>query len=294
MVNLVYEVTVPTTNFLEVTDGRLLRNFTYYNLATNFVKAELSVLPGQTLCRRDDRFILQTRYFVMLRHSFIAILFVLSASAFVPTWTARAQNAGNQDTSAQKQQYKLEEVPLKQAEARHKPGDTVAVVNGVLITFADFNSIMAGYLKSIVARTKNNVVNDTLYTEVVDSAWDRAVSDIIIEQEITKRKLRMPSGEIKEWLATNPPDYLRQQFTDSLGKFHEDAMRTALNDPRNDTVVEVLVEGTRIPLETKRLVFSIAKKGASPTAAANEFEVWLKKAKRSATIDDRRTRFGFY
>jgi hypothetical protein len=231
---------------------------------------------------------------VTVRHSFIAILFVLSASAFVPTWTARAQNTGNQDTTAQKQQYKLEEVPLKQAEARHKPGDTVAVVNGVLITFSDFNSIMAGYLKSIVTRTKNNVVNDTLYTEVVDSAWDRAVSDIIIEQEITKRKLRMSIVEIKEWIVANPPDFLRQQFTDSLRKFQAEAMRKALNDPRNDTVVEVLVEGSRISLETQRLVFSIAKKGASPTDAANEFEVWLKKAKRSATIDDRRTRFGFY
>jgi hypothetical protein len=226
---------------------------------------------------------------VTVRHSFIAIILVLSASACALPGTARAQNAPEKTKKS-----KLEEVPLKQAEARHKSGDTVAVVNGVLITFADFNSIMAGYLKSIVAQTKNNVVNDTLYTEIVDSAWDRAVSDIIIEQEISKRKLRMSTGEIKDWLVTNPPDFLRQQFTDSLGKFHEDAMRTALNDPRNDTVVEVLVEGSRISLETQRLVLSIAKKGATPTAASREFDAWLKKAKRTATIDDRRTRFGFY
>ncbi len=39
----------------------------------------------------------------------------------------------------------------KESEARHKPGDTVAVVNDVVITFSDFNSIMSGYVKEYVA-----------------------------------------------------------------------------------------------------------------------------------------------
>lgn len=232
--------------------------------------------------------------FVRALHSFITISFVVLFCIAMPNRYVHAQIADSAKATA-----KLKEVPLKEAEARHKPEDTVAVVNGVLITFADFNSIMSGYLKSIVARTKNNIVTDTLYTEVVDSAWDRALSDIIIEHEIEKRRLGMSVAEIKNTLIETPPDFLRQQFSDSLGTFHPEIMRKALDDPRNDTVVSVIVEGERVRLETDRLAASIAKtsiakKGATNAEREQAFAAWLKKAKRTANIDDRRTRFGFY
>ena len=183
---------------------------------------------------------------------------------------------------------------MQEAEARHKPGDTVAVINGELVTFADFNSIMSGYLKRFVAQSGNDVVSDTLYTEIVDSAWNRAVTDIIIEHEIVKRKLRMTVSAIKDSLIASPPDFIRMQFTDSLGKFHPEIMRKALDDPHNDTIVGLIVEGERDRLETDRLMISIAKKGATEDERETAFAGWLKRAKRTAKIDDRRTRFGFY
>ena len=79
------------------------------------------------------------------------------------------------------------EVPFATAVARHAPGDTVGVVNGVVIRYADFMSIMSGYLRLFVARSKNDIVTDSLYTVIIDSAWDRALSDIIIEGAIAKR-----------------------------------------------------------------------------------------------------------
>ncbi len=224
------------------------------------------------------------------RRSFIVIALVFVCGTVVLPHTARAQTA---DT-AKKKLTKLKEVPLKEAEARHKPGDTVAVINGELVTFSDFNSIMSGYLKAFVAQSGNDVVSDTLYTEIVDSSWNRAVTDIIIEHEITKRKLRMSVAAIKDSLLADPPDFLRTQFSDSLGKFHPEIMKKALDDPRNDTIVRLVVEGERDRLETDRLMQSVAKKGATEDEREQAFAGWLKRAKRAATIDDRRTRFGFY
>jgi hypothetical protein len=221
---------------------------------------------------------------VRVRYSFFAILFVLCGGALALPLTLYAQS----------ETPKLKQVPLKEAEARHKPGDTVAVVNGVIVTFADFNSIMSGYLKAFVARSKDNVITDSLYTIIVDSAWDRAVSDILVEQEIVKRKLDMSIAMIKDSLVHNPPDFLRTQFTDSLGAFRPEIMQKALDDPRNDTIVSVILEGERVRLETERLVASIAKKGATGEARETAFTTWLRRTKRAATIDDRRTRFGFY
>jgi hypothetical protein len=237
-------------------------------------------------------FLQKRLFFVTFRGSFIAIALVLAGCTMLRPYAARAQNADS--TKAKKKITKLEEVPLKEAEARHKPGDTVAIINGELVTFADFNSIMSGYLQSIVKRTKNNVVNDSLYTEVVDSAWNRAITDIIIEHEIAKRRLGLSVAAIKDSLVSDPPVFIRLQFTDSLRTFHPDMMRKALNDPRNDSIVIMVVEAERVRLETDRLMASIAKKGATEKERELAFAGWLKRAKRTATIDDRRTRFGFY
>ncbi len=229
-----------------------------------------------------------------LRHSFITIIFALSVSILTLATIAYAQETPSKEAPGKEKQTTFKEVPLKEAEARHKPGDTVAVVNGVLITFSDFNSIMSGYVKDYVAQSKNNVVTDTMYTAIVDSAWDRALSDILIEREIAKRRLELSVPAIKDSILLAPPDFLRMQFTDSLGTFHPEIMRNALDDSRNDTIVNMIVEAERVQLETERLISSIAKKGATENEREQAFAAWLKKAKHSATIDDRRTRFGFY
>jgi hypothetical protein len=188
---------------------------------------------------------------------------------------------------------KPKEVPFATAKARHAPGDTVGVVNGIVIRYADFMSIMSGYLKLFVARTKNDLITDSLYTQIVDSSWDRALTDIIIEGAIQQRKLEMTDAMVKDSLVAHPPEFLRRQFTDSAGTFHPESMQAGLNDPHNDSIVHIIIEGERERLETERLTQSIApaKNGAERDRA---FQTWLQHAKRTADIDDRRTRFGFY
>jgi hypothetical protein len=222
---------------------------------------------------------------VRIRHSFVAIAFAAASISVLSQAHAQSHKV-----PAPK---KTREVPFATTKARHAPGDTVAVVNGVVIQYADFMSIMSGYLKLFVARSKNDIVSDSLYTAIVDSAWDRAVTDIIVEGAIAKRKLEMSDRMVKDSLVAHPPDFLRQQFTDSLGTFHPEYMRAGLNDPRNDSIVHLIVEGERVQLETERLKESVApnKTGAERDRA---FQNWLQHAKHTAEIDDRRTRFGFY
>jgi SurA N-terminal domain len=188
---------------------------------------------------------------------------------------------------------KPKEVPFAAAKARHAPGDTVGIVNGVVIRYADFMSIMSGYLKTFVARSKDNIVNDSLYTVIVDSSWNNAVTDIIIEGEIQKRKLEMRDAMVKDSLIEHPPEFLRRQFTDSTGTFHPEYMRAGLNDPHNDSVVHIIIEGERERLETEQLEASLAPR-ATGAERDRAFQAWLQHAKRTADIDDRRTRFGFY
>lgn len=191
-------------------------------------------------------------------------------------------------------QHKPKEVPFSEAVARHDPMDTVGVVNGTVIRYGDFMSIMSGYLKLFVARSGNDMVSDSLYSIIVDSAWDRAVYDIIIEGAIAKRHLDMTDAAVKDSLLASPPDFLRHQFTDSTGTFHPEILRTGLNDPRNDSIVHLIIEGERERLETERLEASVTPKALSGAERYEAFLAWVRHEERIARIEDRRSRFGFY
>lgn len=226
-------------------------------------------------------------FFVRVRSFFLSavIAFILSGMLW---HSASAQKPGSKPAEGGSRKVPLDELP------KHASTDTVGIVNGEVIEYGDFMSIMAGYLKTFVTRSKDNVVSDSLYTVIVDSSWDRAVTDIITEQEIMKRHLAMTAGEIEDSLQQNPPDYLRKQFTDSLGTFHGDIMRRALTDPRNDTIAAVVMDDERVRLESERLLGSFGTKTTAAAERQKAYDAWLQRAKKKARIIDKRIRFGLY
>jgi hypothetical protein len=196
---------------------------------------------------------------------------------------------------ASAQSHKHEKKVTQVAQPRqHAKSDTVGVVNGEVITYGDFNSIMSGYLKIFVKRSHDNVITDSLYTVIVDSSWDRAVNDILTEQEIHKRNLSMTEAQIKAAILENPPPYLRTQFVDSAGTFHHEYLTQALDDPRNDSIVQTILAGEQVRLETEQLWKSIDPSATTESALARSYQAWLRKSRMTAKIVDKRTQFGFY
>jgi hypothetical protein len=176
----------------------------------------------------------------------------------------------------------------------HEPTDTVGVVNGTVINYADFNAMMSGYLRKFVKESGNNLVTDSLYSLIVDSAWDNAVTDIVIEQTIQKEHLGLSDSEAVEMIVANPPDFLASQVTDAQGTVHREALRQALTDPRNDSVSQVIIQGERMRLENEKLVAWVAPKATTDAARRSAFDAWLRKAKSKAVVMDKRLAFGFY
>ncbi len=217
--------------------------------------------------------------------TFVVSFFVIFASLLLALPLVHAQ------TPAKPSSNKITQVKTQR---KHERGDTVGMVNGVVITYGDFNAIMSGYLKTFVARSKNNVVSDSLYSVVVDSSWNKAICDVLIEREIKKRKLSMTSIEVREAITKDPPDYLREQFSDSVGKYHPENLQQSLSDPRNDTVVQMLLAAEQVRLETERLIENVAEQAHAKNDSQHVFEIWLKKSRIAARIVDRRTAFGFY
>jgi hypothetical protein len=213
--------------------------------------------------------------------------------------TALILSAGSEHAFAQKKRSATKQPPSKKITIvdhpkQHAPTDTVGVVNGTVITFADFNSIMNGYLRAFVKRSGDNLVTDSLYSVIVDSAWDKAIEDILVEQTIQKEHLSLSDSEAVEMIVANPPEFLANQVRDAHGTLHTAALRQALTDPRNDSVTQVIVQGERLRLENEKFLAWLSPKAQSGTTRDAAYAAWLRKAKAKAVIMDKRLAFGFY
>jgi hypothetical protein len=186
--------------------------------------------------------------------------------------------------------------PKKKTEKKHKMTDTVGVVNGQVILLYDYRGILSDMIRQAArdSAVKNGAVTPAQLTDFVNAAWDKTVEDIIVEQEIYKRKLNLSDAETKARILKTPPPFLVQQFTDSMGKFRPDVMQQALNDPLNDSITHIIISVEKINLEHEALLAAIAQDVKSDEAKITRFNLWLKKQKLKARIDDRRVAFGYY
>jgi hypothetical protein len=183
----------------------------------------------------------------------------------------------------------------KKPRKKHKNTDTVGVVNGTVITFYDYRQQLALTIREHRREIKDTVVSDTAYTRFVNLTWDKMVSDIVIEQELEKRKLALSTDKVIAKLLKDPPVELKTVFTDSItGKFDEKAMKAYLKNPNPDLQRTKILDFYQTLFEEHRLAETLFPKERNEHERIEELEEWLKKKINKANIDDRRTAFGFY
>src|SRR5262249_10183582 len=81
--------------------------------------------------------------------------------------------------------------------------------------------------------------------DAADRAWDQAIGEAITKQSIQKMGISVADGEVRDVVFYNPPAEIKKQFSDSLGQYHEEWYFRALRDPKNDSIVRSMEEGTR-------------------------------------------------
>lgn len=140
----------------------------------------------------------------------------------------------------------------------------------------------------------DSVVSDTAFARYVTITWDKIVLDILVEEEIEKRKLGLTEEQVIKRLLAEPPDELRVQFVNTIGAFDREACAKYLRNPGPDLARTRYVEYYRTKYEGERFYASFGKKGADPKDRMEAFTDWYQKKLTSAQIIDRRTSFGFY
>ena len=123
--------------------------------------------------------------------------------------------------------------------------ETMGLVNGYKISQKDYNKILESETAQMKEQGKKQVLSDVEEDQAADKAWDEAVTQAIINQSIEKMGITVTDQDVRDQIFENPPPQVRQQFTDSIGGYHEDAYIKALRDPRNDSLVRQMEAGTR-------------------------------------------------
>lgn len=172
--------------------------------------------------------------------------------------------------------------------------DTVGVVNGSVIRFYDFREQLAAVIREHKKEIKDTVVSDTAFTRFVNMAWDKLVADIIIENELQKRKLSLTTEKTIDRILKDIPKELKVTFTDSSGTFNEKALKAYLKNPNPDPQRTKILDYYQILFEQQRLASSIAPMARTEEERMKRLGLWLKEKVSKANIDDRRTAFGYY
>jgi hypothetical protein len=173
---------------------------------------------------------------------------------------------------------------------KYKNTDTVGVVGDVVIFYGDYRDILKQVIRS---SQSDSVVTDSAFTKYVDIAWEKIVFDILVEEEITKRRLGMSEEEVIRRILRNPPEEIRVEFLKN-GRFDSTSCGKYLRNPNPDLARTNFVEYHRAQYENERLIRAITPKAKTPTDRENALKQWFSKKMLKTKIIDRRTAFGFY
>ena len=209
-------------------------------------------------------------------------LFIFLSFAFAAASFAQSRSA---------QDKKVTRVKKPRA---HKETDTVGIVNGQVISYADFKSMLAARVRAQIEQSRDSIVTDSEYSGLVDSAWNASIRYILMQQEIAKRQLNVSEIEAKNYILANPPGFIRQQFMDSLGRFDSLRWVFSAKDKRNDDVMAPLVQTVQVQLETNKFLTAIAGDARTESEKEKRYTAWERHAVQKARIVDRRLNFGFY
>lgn len=114
------------------------------------------------------------------------------------------------------------------------PGTTLGKVNGKEIEYVAFAQQVQD--QEEMARQQGYQVDENQRQQLMASLWEQEVTNIIMAEEYEKLGLTVTDKEMRSVLISNPPDQLKQRYTDETGNFNaagaQQEINNMLKDPR--------------------------------------------------------------
>ena len=136
---------------------------------------------------------------------------------------------------------------------RNREAQDVGRINDQSITFTEFSTMVRQAAEN--QKQQSGIEPDENQIRLIrDQVWNQLVDQQIYDAEIERLGISVPDKEILDWVTgENPPEYLRQQFTDSTGKFDRDRYDATLRDPKNKPIMVRVEDALRKQRQREKL-----------------------------------------
>ncbi len=134
----------------------------------------------------------------------------------------------------------------------------VGSVNGVDITYNDFYDMQNNIIMQLKQQGREDLTDEE-YERVEQQTWNELVFQILIQQEIDRRKIKITDEEVTEQLINNPPDFIRNSDSFQIeGQFDQELYVQMLQAPENKQFAATLENWIRHTLPRVKLSNQIA------------------------------------
>ena len=105
-------------------------------------------------------------------------------------------------------------------------------VNGTDISHQEFSKVLDRAREAQKAQTGKDI-DEEYMDQFREQVWESLVTQTLLKQQYDKYGITVTDQEIADLVwGDNPPQELKQQFTDSLGRFNRQAYTQALKDKK--------------------------------------------------------------
>jgi parvulin-like peptidyl-prolyl isomerase len=137
--------------------------------------------------------------------------------------------------------------------------NNIGTVNGENITYQEFQTALDQQIENQKKQTGKDL-EETQIDQIREQVWDAIITQKLFTQLIKKYGITVSDQEVKDViLGPNPPDFLKQNFMDSLGNFNRQLYEQAIFDPQNKSALiqaEDLVRQSRLTQKLQSLILA--------------------------------------
>jgi parvulin-like peptidyl-prolyl isomerase len=142
--------------------------------------------------------------------------------------------------------------------------NNIGSVNGEDITYQEFQVALDQQIENQKRQTGKEP-DEAQIDQIREQVWDAVITQKIFAQLIKKYGITVTDQEIKDViLGDNPPDFLKQNFIDSLGNFNKQLYEQAIFDPQNKEALiqaEELVRQSRLTQKLQSMILASVNVG---------------------------------
>ena len=137
--------------------------------------------------------------------------------------------------------------------------NNIGSVNGENITHQEFQTAFDQQVENQKKQTGKDP-EDAQIDQIREQVWDALVTQKLFAQLIKEYGIKVTDQEVKDViLGENPPDFLKQNFIDSLGNFNRQLYEQAIYDPQNKSALvqaEELVRQSRLTQKLQSIILA--------------------------------------